>query len=60
MLVDENRHKVVDELIYYKNRIFLVSGSKIKLRILKAFHNIPLAGHQGYFKTYKKIREWFA
>ena len=27
-LVDDNRYKVVDELIYYKNRIFLVPGSK--------------------------------
>ena len=25
-LVDDNRYKVVDELIYYKNRIFLVPG----------------------------------
>ena len=25
-LVDDNRYKVVDEFIYYKNRIFLVLG----------------------------------
>ena len=25
-LVDDNRYKVVDELIYYENRIFLVLG----------------------------------
>ena len=54
-LVDDNRYKVVDELIYYKNRIFLVPGSKTKERILRAFHDTPLAGHQGYFKTYRKF-----
>ena len=36
-LVDDNRYTVVDELIYYKNRIFLVPGSKIKEGILRAF-----------------------
>jgi hypothetical protein len=36
-LVDDNKYKVVDELIYYKNRIFLVPGSKIKEGILRAF-----------------------
>ena len=25
-LVDDNRYQVVDELIYYKNKIFLVPG----------------------------------
>ena len=54
-LVDDNRYKVVDELIYYKNMIFLVPGSKTKERILRAFHDTPLAGHQGYFITYKKL-----
>ena len=56
-LVDDNRYKVVDELIYYKNRIFLVLGSKIKERILRAFHDTPLTGHQGYFKTYRQLQE---
>ena len=54
-LVDDNRYKVVGGLIYYKNRIFLVPGSKTKERILRAFHETPLAGHQGYFKTYKNF-----
>ena len=26
MLVDDNRYTIVDELIYYKNRIFLMPG----------------------------------
>lgn len=59
-LVDDHKYKVVDELIYYKNGMFLVPGSKTKERILRAFHDTPLAGHQGYFKTYRQLREWFS
>ena len=54
-LVDDNRYKVVDELIYYKNRIFLVPRSKTKEKILRAFHDTPLVSHQGYFKTYRQL-----
>ena len=54
-IVDGNTYKVVDELIYYENRIFLVPGSKIKERILRAFHDTPLAGHQVYIKKYRQL-----
>ena len=59
-LVDDNRYKVVDEIIYFKNRMFLVPGSKTRERILRAFHDTPLTGHQGYFKTYRQFCEKFS
>lgn len=57
--MEDDRYTVTDALIYYKNRVFLVSGSKAKEKILRVFHDTPLAGHQGYFKTYRQIRERF-
>jgi hypothetical protein len=50
---------VVDDIIYYKDRIYLVLESTLKENIMEAMHNTPLAGHPGYFKTYRKIRERF-
>jgi hypothetical protein len=58
-VVDE-RYKVLDEVIFYKDRIYLVPESELKRKILRAVHDSPLAGHQGYFKTYRKIRERFS
>jgi hypothetical protein len=37
-----------------------VPESKFKERVLRPFHDLPLVGHQGFLKTYRKIRERFA
>ena len=50
----------MDEVIYYKDRIYLVPGSKLKEEIMRASHDSPLAGHPRYLKTYKSIRERFS
>jgi len=55
----DERYRVMDEVIYYKGRIFLVSGSELKERILHATHDSPLSGHQGFRKTYMAVRECF-
>jgi hypothetical protein len=44
-------------LVYYKDKIYLVPESKLKEKILRAIHDAPLAGHQGYLKTYRQVRE---
>lgn len=51
--VQDDRYVVIDVVIYYKDRIYLVPGSKLKEKILCAIHDTPRAGHPGYFKTYK-------
>jgi hypothetical protein len=58
--IQDDRYKVVDDIIYYKDRIYLVTESKLKEKIMKAMHDTPLTGHPGYFKTYRKIRERFS
>ncbi len=46
-------------VIYYKDRIYLVPGSQLKPKIMQETHDSPLARHQGFLKTYRKIRERF-
>jgi hypothetical protein len=58
--VQDDNFKVMNDLIYYKDRIFLVPGSAFKAKILQAYHDSPMAGHQGINKTYRKVREMFS
>jgi hypothetical protein len=53
-VIDE-RYRVLDDVIFYKDRIYLVPESTLKEKILKASHDSPLSGHQGYFKTYRRL-----
>jgi hypothetical protein len=55
----DDKYKVVDDIIYYKDHIYIVIQSTLKENIMEPMHNTPLAGHQGYFKTYRKMRERF-
>lgn len=57
--VQDEKYQVMNDLILYKNRIYITPESRLKKEILKTYHDNPLAGHQGYFKTYKQIRERF-
>ena len=50
---------VVNDIIYYKDWIYLVPKSQLKIKILKAAHDSPLAGHPRFLKTYRTIRERF-
>jgi hypothetical protein len=56
----DDRYRVVDDAIFYKDRIYLVLESTLKEKVLKACHDSPLSRHQGYFKTYMQIRERFS
>jgi uracil DNA glycosylase len=47
------RYRVIDDVIFYKDRVYLVPDSGPKKKILAAVHDSPLAGHQGFFKTYR-------
>ena len=58
--VVDDRFRVIDEIIYYRDWIFLTEGSQLKKNIVHASHDSPLAGHQGFTKTYRAIRERFS
>jgi hypothetical protein len=55
--IQDDRYRVIDDVIFYKDRFYLVLDSGLKKNILTALHDSPLAGHQGFFKTYTQIRE---
>jgi hypothetical protein len=58
--IQDDRYRVIDDVIFYKDRVYLVPDSGLKKKILTAVHDSPLAGHQGFFKTYRQIRERFS
>ena len=58
--VTNDRYRVMDEVIYFKDRIFLIKSSHLKEKILHTSHDSPLSGHQGFTKTYRAIRERFS
>jgi hypothetical protein len=57
--IQDDGYMLVDEIIHYKDMIYLFLESTLNDRILRTTHNSPLAGHQGYLKTYRKVRERF-
>ena len=58
--VMNDRYRVMNEVIYFKDRIYLVPNSQLWEKILRGTHDSPLGGHQGFTKTYRAIRERFA
>jgi hypothetical protein len=57
--IQDDRYRVIYDVIFYKDRVYLVPDSGLKKKILTVVHDSPLAGHQGFFKTYRQIRERF-
>jgi sulfatase maturation enzyme AslB (radical SAM superfamily) len=51
--IQDDNFKVINDLIYYKGRIFLVPRSALKAKILHTCHNSPVVGHQGISKMYR-------
>ena len=58
--VTDERFRVMDEVIYYRDQVLLTRDYKLKENILHVSHDSPLAGHQGFTKTYWAIRERFS
>jgi hypothetical protein len=58
--IQDDQYRVIGDVIFYKDRVYLVPDSGLKKKILTAVHDSPLTGHQGVFKTYRQIRERFS
>ena len=56
----DDRYRVVDDIIYYKEIIYLVPKSMLKKKIHMAIHDTPLADHSRYLKTYRQEIERFS
>jgi hypothetical protein len=55
----DDKYKVVDDIIYYKYHIYLVPESTLKEKIMEAMHNTPLVGYLRFFKTYTQFSKRF-
>jgi hypothetical protein len=51
--IQDDRYRVIDDVIFYKEKFYLVPDSGLKKKVLIAIHDSPLVGHQGFFKAYK-------
>jgi hypothetical protein len=51
--IQDDNFKVINDIIYYKEQIFLVPKSSFKAKILQACHDSLMVGHQGIVKTYR-------
>ena len=60
VILQDDQYKVMNDIIYYKNKIYLVSESKLKRNIIHTIHDGPSVGYPGFFKTYRQIRERFS
>jgi hypothetical protein len=43
--IQDDQYKVIDDVIFYKDRVYLVPDSRLKKKILTAVHDSPLTGH---------------
>ena len=50
-----NKFEFKDNLILFKNLIYIPNNDKLKIKILKLFHDAPMAGHFGRTKTIELI-----
>lgn len=57
--IQDGSYSLVDELVIYKGRIYLILGLDVREIILQAFHDSPMASHPGFFKTYRQFLEKF-
>ena len=58
--IQDDRYRVIDDVIFYKDKVYLVPDSGPKKKFPTTVHDSPLSGHQGFFKTYRQIRERFS
>jgi hypothetical protein len=59
-IIQDDMYKVVDEIIYYKDKIYLVPESTLKDKIMRVVHDMPMAGNLGYLNTYRQVRGRFS
>lgn len=53
-------YELVHDIVRYKGRIVVPSKSELVEVLLKEYHDSPIGGHSGEFKTYQRLmKEWF-
>jgi hypothetical protein len=47
--IQDERYRVVDDIIYYRGHIYLVLESTLRENIMRATRDTPLVGNSRYF-----------
>ena len=58
--VTNDMYQVMDEVIYFRDKIYLTGNSQLREKTLCATHDPPLSSHHGFTKTYRAIQERFS
>ena len=48
-----------NDLLWYKDHLYLCQNSQLKQKILMELHTSPLGGHSGFLKTYHRVKKEF-
>ena len=48
-----------DEILYYKGRVCIPKLGEYRLNIMNDLHDIPIAGHPGFQKTYMAVKRHY-
>jgi hypothetical protein len=48
-----------NDILWYKNKIYLIPSSKFKMKVLRESHSSPTSRHVDFFKTYYNARQSF-
>jgi hypothetical protein len=51
--IQDDQYRIIEDVIFYKDIVYLVPYSGLTKKIFIVVHDSPLAGHQGFFKTYR-------
>ena len=54
-----NTFRWKDDLLWYKDRLYLGKSSQLKQKVLFEFHSSPIGGHLGFLKTYHGVKTYF-
>ena len=54
-----NGFHIQDNLLYYRQRLCIPNNKDLKKNILSEAHDIPIARHTGYIKTYALMHQSF-
>jgi hypothetical protein len=59
MVEKHKNYRLVEGILYYKGRMCIPKVKEIQESILRDCHEIPIAGHPGFEKTYRTVRKSF-
>ena len=51
--------KLIEDRIYFKNKMFVPDVGQLKFRFIQKFHDDPAAGHPGKTKTYEILNRYY-